>query len=57
MVRQIKERKAPGQRYHDCGGPGALLLSFLQVSPQKNDPKNLKRSVGIQPPLKNIYIY
>ena len=52
MVWQIKERKAPGRRYHDCGGPGAVLSSFCQVSPQKNDPKNLRWSVGIQPPLK-----
>ena len=28
-----QRRKAPGQRYHDCRGPGALLSSFLQVSP------------------------
>ena len=26
------ERKAPGQRYYDCGGPGALLLSFYRKS-------------------------
>ena len=49
---QIKEWKAPGQRYHDCGGPGALFSSFCQVRPQRNDEKKLRWSVGIEPPLK-----